>query len=79
MSPGIRNWFHTRAVDRARNPVGRLQADLQGYDVTPFAEPLLLLPGQHTIELRNRFYGSEKKAVHVRAGESDRVHVEFKK
>ncbi len=37
MSPGIRNWFRTRTVDRARDPVGRLQANLQGYDVTPFA------------------------------------------
>lgn len=37
MSPGIRNWFRSRTVDRVRDPVGRLQADLQGYDVTAFA------------------------------------------
>ncbi|MFC1610952.1 serine/threonine protein kinase [Myxococcota bacterium] len=60
-------------------PWAEVWVDGELYDVTPFARPIALLPGQYTIEFRNRFFGTKKRVVDVRAGETARLGVEFKK
>ena len=47
------------------------------YDVTPFAKPIALLPGQYTIEFRNRFFGTRREVIDVAAGETAQLNVEF--
>ena len=56
------------------------------YDTTPFATPIALKPGRHTLELKNRFAGNKTddfrlktEVVEVKAGDTTRLQVEFKK
>lgn len=49
------------------------------YETTPFAHPLLLAPGRHTVELRNKFYDTELEAVTIEAGKSQRLNVTLKR
>lgn len=60
-------------------PWAEVYVDGELHDTTPFAEPIALLPGEHDIELRNRFFGTQKRTLVVRAGETQRLDVEFKK
>lgn len=59
-------------------PWAEVYVDGQLYDLTPFAEPISLLPGTHEIEFRNRFFGTKTRKIDVRAGETKRVNVDFK-
>ncbi|MBI5509837.1 MAG: protein kinase [Deltaproteobacteria bacterium] len=49
------------------------------YDTTPFAAPIPLPPGRHTLEFRNRFLGNRTEIVEVKGGETARVQVELRK
>ncbi len=60
-------------------PWAEVYVDDELYDVTPFAEPIALMPGEHIVELRNRYFGTKKRTVEVRAGETVRVNVEFRR
>ena len=50
-------------------PWAEVWVDGELYDVTPFAKPIGLMPGQHTVEFRNRFFGNEMHTVEVEAGD----------
>lgn len=56
-------------------PWAEVYVDGVRHDTTPFAEPVLLPPGRHTVEFRNTYYRTEIEAVDVRAGEVHRLNV----
>jgi serine/threonine-protein kinase len=60
-------------------PWAEVWVDGDLHDITPFAEPIGLMPGKHTVEFRNRFFGTKRHTVDVQAGETMRLDVEFKK
>ena len=67
------------AVAVSAVPWAEVWVDGELYDVTPFAKPIGLMPGRHTVEFRNRFFGNEKHVVDVEAGETSHLNVEFGK
>lgn len=56
-------------------PWARVLIDGRFYDFTPFADPILLPPGDHRIGLRNPFYEPTDHIVNIEAGEQETLKV----
>ncbi len=56
-------------------PWAEVYVDGNLHDTTPFAAPILLMPGEHEIELRNTYFSTEKRVVTISGGETVRLNV----
>ena len=59
-------------------PWGEVYVDGKFHDTTPFAKPIHLAPGQHTFELRNKFFQSESHVLKVAPGKTVRLDTQLK-
>lgn len=60
-------------------PWAEVYVDGRLHDVTPFAEPIVLSSGQHTIEFRNSYLQPETRIVTLRGGETQQLNVTLSK
>ena len=70
---GIENGFvRINAV-----PWAEVMVNGETYDVTPFAKPIVLPPGRHSIEFRNDYFEPQREIVDVEPGVTQSVRVEL--
>ncbi len=60
------------------DPWARVYVDGQLHDTTPFAKPIPLLPGEHTIGFRNPYYHSVDRIVDIHSGEQRDLKIRLK-
>lgn len=60
-------------------PWAEVYVDGQLHDTTPFAAPIALSPGEHTVEFRSAYFEPRTEQVQVQPGETQKLHVELRR